>query len=879
MQPKGILELTGKKLKCSAMPIGGIGTGSIAIGGDGLLKQWQITNTVKHNAFVPNSFFGIWIKKVGESNNQSICRALICPKVHEDPDFKPAESVSDHKIGLGAKEMFEILPGVENIIFNGEYPIAFLKFIDRSLPLDISLSTFNPFIPLDSNNSGLPLIIFQFQIVNTSNSTIEFTLAGNFLNFLGWNGLTVFKGTESILFAGNKNNHEEIGDWQAIHMTSKTVLKSDRRYGDLTFAIDDPNGMVVNQWSNLKDFWEYFSREGTFPKKYSEEISPVGHTWTGSIGSRQKLNSGESINVNFILSWNFPNRIVDWNNELNKDQIQDEKTEFWIGNHYNKMFKNSIGVFKYFQNNSSYLIDKTAKFHDIIYSSTILPEILTSITAPLSTIRSPSCFWMKDGSFHGFEGCNGASTQTRSGGCCPLNCTHVWNYEFSIAHLYPSLERSMRETEFKIQHESGYIPHRTVVPLYLPQILKYGMFDLTGPALDGMFGTILKIYRDYLITGDTKFLTRSWPIINKLINYIFENYDVEHKGVIFTEQPNTYDCSLYGINSFIGSLYLASLLACEKIARLLNLSELPEKFKNIYESGRKILDQECWNGEYYIQIYDDKEINEHQYGIGCHSDQLIGQWWAFQLGFGYILPTDHVNKAIESIVKYNFKEHLQGIKQFRIFASETDPGLLVCTWPHGKEPSIPTLYSNEVWTGLEYEVAALCFYTGNISNALKIINAVRRRYDGTRRNPWNEVECGDHYVRAMSSWTLLHALTGISYSTILKQFELSPKINPENFKSFFVTGRSWGEVSQQITANGVVFTISVAHGELEINSFKFTPKFGFKPIKSKVVLKHSIEESDNQIESNYSIEDDKIIVYLKKMIVLKENYQLSIKIN
>ncbi|MHA1885996.1 MAG: GH116 family glycosyl hydrolase, partial [Promethearchaeota archaeon] len=770
----------------------------IAIGGDGLLKQWQITNTVRHNAFVPNSFFGVWVKKLAETSEPATCRALLCPNVHDDPDFKPARAVSDHRVPTAAKAMFEVLPGVEEIRFIGEYPVAFLEFKDQSLPIDISLTSFTPFIPLDPKNSGLPIIIFEFYLSNPSNTPCEVALAGSFLNFLGWNGTKVFKGSECILFAGNVNTPIEIGEWQAIKMRSKTLQKTDRRYGDIGFAIDQPEAIVTAQWDSLKDFWAHFSRDGTFPISNSEEMSPLGETWAGSLGSRKTLNPGESTTIRFFFAWNFPNRVVDW--ILDKTVIPQKNSEFWIGNRYNEWFKNSTEVIKYVKENWDYLLKKTDLFHKNLFTSTLPAEVITSISATMSTIRTPSCFWMRDGSFHGFEGCQGASTGTSSGGCCPLDCTHVWTYEFSLAHLFPSLERTMRETEFIMQHESGYLPHRAVVPLYLPQLLKEGNWDMIGPAIDGMFSTILKIYRDFLITGDREFLEKAWPFILRLMNYIFEHNDKELKGVIYSDQPNTYDCILYGINSLIGSLYLTALLACERISEELGFLDWMSKFRSIYHSGRKILDQECWNGEYYIQKYDKTQINQHQYGIGCHSDQLIGQWWAFQIGLGDIFPPEHFKKTVESIIKFNFKKSLEGITQTpRIFASPEDAGLMICTWPHGDKPKIPTIYSDEVWTGVEYEVAALCIHAGKINEGLQIVQAARERYDGSHRNPWNEVECGDHYVRAMSSWTLLHALTGVDYSIGLRKFKVAPKINAENFAAFFISGSAWGQIAQQFS--------------------------------------------------------------------------------
>ncbi|MFX0076049.1 MAG: GH116 family glycosyl-hydrolase [Candidatus Hermodarchaeota archaeon] len=874
MKPKGIFTLTKDKLRCSAMPLGGIGTGTIALGGDGLLKQWQITNTVNHRAFVPNSFFAVRTTVLNDSKENHIARALICTKPHENENFVPAKTVSDHRITNAMKEFFDKLPQVESIVFDGEYPFSFLKFKDSKLPIEVNLTAFNPFIPLDPKNSGLPVIIFQFSIKNISNKPIETILLGSLFNFLGWDGFKTIRGETNPLFGGNHNIHRIIDQWNAIIMTSKTLLKTDKRYGTLTIATDQQDVMVSPQWDSLEDFWSLFAEKGVLVKKDSEKLSDFGKSWTGSIAVKKKLNPNEENVFNFFLSWNFPNRQVDWH--INYALIKDIKSEYWIGNRYNEWFKNSLDVIRYVKDNLQLLTDYTSKFHDVFYESSLPPEVLTSISATFSTIRTPTCFWIKDGSFHGFEGCEGASTGGISGGCCPLNCTHVWNYEFSLAHLFPTLERSMRETEFRMQHSLGYLPHRTVLPLYLPQFGEIPDQGDVPPAIDGMFGMILKIYRDYLITHDLVFLKKSWPYITKLMEFVFKEYYDDSKGIITRAQPNTYDCSIYGVNTFIGSLNLVALLACEKIASELNHFNWAKKCNEMYHLSREVIDRECWNGEYYIQRYDENNIKEFQYGIGCFSDQLIGQWWAFHLGLGYIFPPDRVKKALNSIIKNNFKDSLKGFKQSpREFALPSESGLLVCTWPYGGRPDISTYYTDEVWTGLEYELAALSIYMGDINAGLKLIRAVRERYDGSVRNPWNEVECGDHYIRPMSSWTILHALTGILYSANFSRFTLTPKINSERFKSFFITNSAWGITSRQIFSDKVNFTLSISYGSLSLKSIQLgtSEELKVSEIKSCKIL---LSQEDINLDAILNKNDNKIEVALSNPILLKENQVLQI---
>ncbi len=877
MKPKGILTLTGKKLRCSAMPLGGIGTGSIAIGGDGLLKQWQINNKIDHRSYVPNCFFAVRTRQLNVSDGKIITRALISSKPHEGPNFIPAKSIGDHRISKEMKKLFNALPQVENIQFDGEYPILFLQFKDALLPIEIKLTAFNPFIPLDPKNSGLPVIIFQFQVKNISKENIEVIVLGNLLNFIGWDGLKTLRGDSNPLFGGNLNIHKRVGNWNVIHMKSKLLLKTDKRYGDLTLAIDQPDAMVSTQWEDLENFWSQFSQKGVLMKPSADDMSKIGKTYTGSLAAKKILKPEEKTVITFYLAWNFPNRFMDW--RLNRALFLDTKTEYWIGNRYNEWFNNSIKLIEYVRDNRSFLLDNTFRFHEDFFYSTLPSEVLTSISATFSTIRTPTCLWIRNGSFYGFEGCNGVSTGKRSGGSCPLNCTHVWNYEFSLAHLFPTLERTMRATEFKTQHKLGYLPHRAVIPLYLPQFEMIPDPGDVPPAIDGMFGMILKIYRDFLISGDLKFLEESWPNIQSLMEYILKDYDNDLDGVISCAQPNTYDCSIYGINTFIGSLYLVALFACEQIATKLSLEDWAKKCRDLFDSGRKILDKECWNGEYYIQKFNEVKIKENQYGIGCFSDQLVGQWWAFHLGFGYILPAEHVNKAIESIVKYNFKESLEGISQTpRIFASPTDSGLLNCTWPYGNKPKVPTYYIDEVWTGLEYEIAALCIYTNRIDEGLTIINSIRKRYDGSHRSPWNEVECGDHYVRPMSSWTLLHALTGIFYSVELKQLVLAPRINPTNFQSFFITNTAWGKVNQDLSERRLNFSICVSYGNLNLKSILLKSIEKLKPDKIKYCKMLGSEKEDNIINAKLIHKNSDIEISLSETISIKENQKLLIEL-
>jgi hypothetical protein len=301
-------------------------------------------------------------------------------------------------------------------------------------------------------------------------------------------------------------------------------------------------------------------------------------------------------------------------------------------------------------------------------------------------------------------------------------------------------------------------------------------------------------------------------------------HDPERSGVIEGEQPNTYDISIYGANTFIGTLYLAALRAVEEIAGRIGDDKLAAECHAVFERGREQIERRLWNGEYYVHEVDIAEHPEQSWGTGCHSDQLLGQWWAHLLGLGYLLDPDRVRSAAVAIATHNFRESFAGHRQEpRSFVTDEDQGLLICTWPRGGRPAEPTQYSDEVWTGLEYAVAALLLQAGEPEYSLRIVEAVRARYDGRKQNPWNDIECGDHYVRAMSSWSLLEAASGYAYDAGRRMIRFAPVIQRDNFRAPFVGHEGWGTVGQTVLDRKQTLTLQLAFGVLSLATLRLVP--------------------------------------------------------
>src|SRR5947199_4066451 len=148
---------------------------------------------------------------------------------------------------------------------------------------------------------------------------------------------------------------------------------------------------------------------------------------------------------------------------------------------------------------------------------------------------------------------------------------------------------------------------------------------------------------------------------------------------------------------------------------------------------------------------------------------MLGQWFADVLGFDIGMKKERVRKTLQSIYRNNFKQDFwTHANTQRIYALNDEKGLVLCSWPNGGRPALPFVYSDEVWTGIEYQVAAHLIYQGLVEEGMIVAKAARDRYDGLprppiARNPWDEIECGGHYARAMSSWSLLLALSGWEY--------------------------------------------------------------------------------------------------------------------
>ncbi|MBI3682579.1 MAG: hypothetical protein HY235_19550 [Acidobacteria bacterium] len=810
-------RFTGEALREIAFPLGGIGTGTVSVGGYGNLRDWEIFNRPNKGGTLPFTF--VAARLAGGGLRQPLIRVL---ERRPHPPFTGSSGVA-RETGVG-------LPRLREAVFTGSYPFAEIRFQDPKIPVEISLEAFNPMIPLDTDNSSLPVAALTYSLRSLASSRIEAALAFSLMNPIGYDGVSRLQSRRAGFFGQNLNEFRKQGDFSGLLLSSTKHASDWTQYGSLALAT---NAAAVSYrlewehgewWDEFQKWWDEFLGRGRFPSQ-SSKPSAEGTTEYATLAAHFALDPSETKKVTFVLSWLFPNTQV---------LPQRDQPGAVLKNHYGTRWSSSWEPAVYTLGHLSSLRERSARYRDLLYLSGLPPAVIDAVSSQASIVRTNTVMVMEGKRVLAYEGSNDHA------GCCPMNCTHVYNYEQALAHLYPDLERNMRETDFLINmRPDGSMGFRTAVPL------KEGG-RLPFPAADGQMGCVMKVYREWRLGGDDQWLGKLWPQVKRALEYAWAKWDADRDGVMEGEQHNTYDIEFYGPNTMMGTLYLGALAAAARMGRHLGDTAAADSYQKLFEEGSKRLDQLLWNGEYYIQRIDERaeRARKYQYGEGCLSDQLLGQWFAEVVNLGKLMPPGHLRAALRSIFRYNFRD---GFGDFpntqRLYAMNDEKGLLLCSWPRGSRPALPFVYSDEVWTGIEYQVAAHLIYEGMLKEGVAIVDAVRDRYDGVRRNPWNEIECGHHYARAMSSWSLLLAWSGFSYSAPDKELRFQPRQGGDNFRCLYSAGTAWGNYSQRKTPKAVEVELTVEGGALDLAVLRFP----FAGQKAKVSLEAETQIANGEL--------------------------------
>ncbi|MCL5742340.1 MAG: non-lysosomal glucosylceramidase [Acidobacteria bacterium] len=807
-------RFTGQSLREIAFPLGGIGTGTVSLGGYGNLRDWEIFNRPNKGGLLPFTFAALRIAGKG----------LKTPRIRVlEREVLPPYG-SSHGIG---RERAAGMPRFREAAFVGAYPFASVFFEDSRSPVEVSLEAFNPMVPLDMAASSLPVAVLAYTTRSRADFDLEATLAFSLMNPIGWNGRVPIANRRAPFFGQNLNEFRRHG----LFLSSAKYPPSSPLYGSLALVTDADDVSYRLQWEHgawwdeLQAWWRDFTAAGRFPNGAPKRTED-GYTEYASLGAHFRLRAGESRTITFVLAWHFPNVEDYWTGQKPYYIRQPKDVRVFV-NDYGTRWESAWGPAQHVLQNLPELRERSRRFRDTLYSSTLAPEVIDAVSSQVSTLRTNTLLVGAGGVALGFEGCGDQE------GCCPMNCTHVYNYAQAAAHIYPALERSMRETDFGANlREDGYMSFRTATPV------QHGAYTKI-PAADGQMGSILKLYREWRLGAGDEWLRRLWPQARKAMEFARARWDPDGDGVMDGEQHNTYDVRFRGPNTMIGTLYLGALAAAAQMARHLGDTDAATVYEEVLQRGRRNLDSMLWNGRYYVQK---SGGDQHwQFGEGCLSDQLLGQWFAELVDLGELLPREHVRQALRSVYRYNFVEDLREVPSGqRIYALNDEAGLVVCTWPDGKRPAVPFGYCDEVWSGVEYQVAAHLIYEGMTDEALRIVRAVRDRHDGLRRNPWDEAECGHHYARALSSWSLLNAFSGFAYAAPEKSLRFRPAAGAKDFRCFFASGTAWGSYRQQREDGELEASVQVEGGALEIATLRI-PAGGRKLRRAPAGAQLSVE--------------------------------------
>jgi non-lysosomal glucosylceramidase len=808
---------TGAQLKMLAFPLGGVAAGSIALGGRGQLRDWEIFNR-PNKGFSPSyAFPAIWVQSGDSKPIARVLEARILPP-YEGQDGMG----SDNAPGLSR------LAGAE---FTGQYPLAKVRFLDPNLPVNVELEAFSPFIPHDPDDSGLPVAILRYRMHNPASVSATVGIAFSIDNPVHGAPVDNSGGAADAKKAdGRLTEFRSEDGLNGLVMSNTGIAPDDPRFGSFVLATLSNQDVHTTYWRGWPKgrwwnspllFWDSFSRDGALLEE------PQARGTVGALCQQVKIPAGGSATITFLLAWHFPNRTPGW---CGWDAPEGESGTI-IGNYYSTRFKSAWDAAKYTASNLARLEARTRVFADAFAQSDLPAAVKEGASANLSTLATTTCFRTADGEFHGFEGSDD------KWGCCFGNCTHVWNYETATAFLFPSFARSLRESAFGYSmDDQGGMRFR--------QLLPDGKARSGIAAADGQMGQILHAYLDWKLNGDNAWLRKMWPRIKKGLEFawIHGGWDANRTGVFDGVQHTTYDVEFYGPNPLGGIYYLGALRAAEEMALASGEKEAASEYRRLFTQGSRWMDEHLFQGEFYAQQVrgyprdqiapqlisgmgsDSTEVPEYQVGGGCLIDQLLGQYLANVAGLGPLVCPEHIRTTLESIYRYNYKRSLADHDSVqRTYALNTEAAVVVCDYGKAARPRIPFPYYAEAWTGLEYSTAALMFYSGMVSQGVEYIGNLRARYDGEKRNPWDEAECGHHYARAMASWSGVVALSGFEYDGPQAAVIAVPRVPHEKFQCFWSTGTGWGIFSYSaVSTRNTRLNIKVLAGKLPCRSIEMS---------------------------------------------------------
>ncbi len=812
------MHYSGEKLREISFPVGGIGAGCVGVAGDGRLVDWEIFNEAgkgRRNGF---THFAV---RAEENGAVLDARVLNGDLTHD----LQGERLTPHAMfqGYGWGPEGSGMPGLPHFRtteFTGEFPICRVDFRDnpargdRVFPAAVSLTAWSPFVPGDSDLSSTPAAVFELGLENTSGRTLDYTCVGV---------------VENPWRTGARNAVRARGGMTCLSLESGLPAEDIAR-GELALTTDAENVSFQESWYRggwsdcIEVYWHDLMLGGRFKNR---RYDTPWENDRGLLAAHVRLAPGERRRVTFVLSWYVPERKNDWDRDA--DRLAADaglpRGNRWR-NYYATLFTGAEDAAARLWDDLAGIRGRVFAFRDALHSTTVPEAVLDGAASNLSVLVSPTVLRLEDGTFWAWEGVGPRR------GSCHGTCQHVWGYEQALPDLFPDLSRSIRESHAKYGfRENGEWAFRITLPLgAAPREMP--------PCADGAFGEVMRVYRDWKICGDAAWLRKMWPAVRRVVEYSWRGdtrfrWDPERSGVLTGRCHHTLDMELFGPHGWLQGIYLGALKAAALMADEVGETDFAGECRAVFGRGRAWTEENLFNGKYYIQkidlsdgsvldrfesarkIYWDEEHGEikYQIGEGCEIDAHLGQLFATLCGLGEVLDAGHIRSTLDAIFENNFKPSLRDFANtWRVFAANDESATLMCAWPEGtRKPVLPIPYNAEAMTGFEWAFATHLVLAGETEKGARVAAAVRGRFDGAARNPYNEFECGSNYARSLAAFGMLRAYSGQRRDPVDGKPAFAPAV-PGPFRTFWADNGRWGVYERAADGSETVRELSGGSG-------------------------------------------------------------------
>jgi non-lysosomal glucosylceramidase len=827
------MSATGKHLKYIGMPINGICTGQVYLGGDGKLWRWNITGQ----------------RNIPKENPKG--------RRYLDPDIANSPIEQGFALEIGDQTYTLDKEGFEQVEFTNQYPMAKVAYQDKNCPLSVVLKAYTPFIPLNRDDSSYPFITMEYTLTNDSEHTQESTIAGWIPNISAEN---YPKYTFDKNPRPNKTfTYNQLEKLSSVECAATIDSKIQPELGAMALALLSEKAPSLVNLDVVKSF-QVFTKN-TNPYQHGDKVQNKHNSEKlACLGQKISLQPGESKTVSFALSWHVP--------ITNYDKAFGAKKEnkLFLTNHYSTLANSATDVARKIADRKNELSQTTQSWTDTWYDSSLPYWFLER------TIVTVNCIQTEMGQrvaateklpehYNFFEGVR----------CCPGNCTHVFHYAQGLSRLFPTIERECRD---KIEYGLGF-DQQTGVMQHRHSDSKF------GDAIDGNCGTILRVYRESQMTTDYTFLASIWQRTKLSMEHVIEKWDGDEDGMLKGAQHNTLDEPWFGQVHWLINLYHAALKVSAIMATKMGEHKLAKRYQQIAAKGSSAMVDLLWRDEfgYFIHKPGPGELEKHGSTNGCHIDQVLGDSWLWNVGVEGVLPKDKVRQSLESLWKYNFSPNVgafrEKITEGRWYAGPGDAGLVMSSFPFGKvEPKSGKKsyagYLNECMTGFEWQVSAHMIWEGMVEKGLAIAKAINDRYQPELRNPYNEIECSDHYSRAMASYGAYLAMCGYQYDGPEGKLGFAPRLQPDNFKAAFTTAEGWGSFSQKLENDKQLASLSLRYGKLSLN------EFAVDNLKRADIIEVKVDIDGKKVATKLYKDKNRLLLKFPDKIKLLAGQQLNI---